>query len=135
MNSKEQSRSRFALDSIENLTKNTGEVKEDLANFIVGTPTMILQNGLGQTMAFLLSKCKGAKDPKDKHYFTYQAIAKWCKRQNEKISDEPHDFFSGISQMPQNQYLMLQEEALKMLQWLKRYARAFQEVTDNEPAE
>jgi hypothetical protein len=37
--------------------------------------------------------------------------------------------------MPQNQYLMLQEEALKMLQWLKRYARAFQEVTDNEPAE
>jgi len=135
MNSKEQLRSRFALDSIENLTQKTGDVKKDLANFIVGTPTMILQNGLGQTMAFLLSKCKGANDPTEKHYFTYQAIAKWCKRQNEKISDEPHDFFSGISQMPQNEYLMLQEEALKMLQWLKRYARAFQEVTDNESAE
>jgi len=135
MNSKEQLRSRFALGRIEKLTDKTGKVKEDLANFIVGSPTMILQNGLGQTMAFLLSKCKGAEDFTEKHYFTYQAIARWCERQNEKISGEALSFFSGIAELPQSEYLMLQEEALKMLQWLKRYARAFQEVKNNESAD
>lgn len=121
MISKEQKRSDFALNQIRNKT-----ISEDFANFIVGTPTMILQNGFGQTMAFLLSKCKGVFDENNKYFFTYQSIARWCERENDSIPSSPVDFFQAVSVLTQSEYLTLQEEALKMLQWLKRYARAFQ---------
>ena len=127
MPNKEQERSKFALNRINELTAEGGSVSEDLANFIVGTPTMILQNGFGQTMAFLLAKCRGQRNPRDKHYFTFNAIARWSRTQNDRMSDEASGFFGTLADLPQNEYLILQEEALKMLQWLKRYARAFQE--------
>ena len=122
MISKEQKRSKFALDQLKGKT-----IDEDFANFIVGTPTMILQNGFGQTMAFLLSKCKGKEDDANKYFFVFKAIAGWSERESDKISSEPSGFFEAVSQLHQSEYLTLQEEALKMLQWLKRYARAFQE--------
>lgn len=127
MVSKEQKRSKFALDQIQNILNDGGRVPEEVANFIVGAPTMILQNGFGQTMAYLLSKCKGMVDPKEKHYFTFKVIAGWCERENNQISINPSVFFDKVSQLNQHEYLHLQEEALKMLHWLKRYAKSFQE--------
>ncbi len=130
MISKEQKRSDFALKQLKDTFSNDGDltIKKDIANFIVGAPTMILQNGFGQTMAFLLSKCKGKTEKKDKHFFTFTTIARWSERINEKVPPERSGFFETVSSLEQNDYLKLQEEALKMLQWLKRYARAFQEV-------
>jgi CRISPR-associated protein Cmr5 len=128
MSSKEQQRSEFALRQLERFTSNGRRMSEDMANFIVGVPTMILQNGFGQTMAFLLAKCKGNHDFNDKHYFTFKAIARWSERQNSNIPQDEIAFFNAVAGLSQQEYLTLQEEALKMLQWLKRYARAFQEV-------
>jgi CRISPR-associated protein Cmr5 len=130
MISKEQKRSDFALKQLKDAFSNGGDfvITEKLANFIVGAPTMILQNGFGQTMAFLISKCKGRTDINDKHYFTFRTIARWSERVNDQVSSpETSGFFEAVSNLEQNDYLKLQEEALKMLQWLKRYARAFQE--------
>jgi CRISPR type III-B/RAMP module-associated protein Cmr5 len=39
-----------------NLLSNNNAVVKETANFIVEMPTMILTNGLGQTLAFLLTK-------------------------------------------------------------------------------
>jgi len=122
MISKEQERSRFALNQLDKR-----KITDDLAKFIVGAPAMILQNGFGQAMAFLLSKCKGATDESDKHYFTFRTIARWSHRINDAVPDRGSDFFAAVAKLEQSDYLKLQEEALKMLQWLKRYARAFQE--------
>ncbi|MDT8380197.1 MAG: type III-B CRISPR module-associated protein Cmr5 [Desulfotignum sp.] len=126
MNSMEQKRSDFALQQINAGMNGTNSISSDLATFIVGTPTMILQNGLGQTMAFLLAKCPGEQHSGNKHYFTFNAIAQWIRQINKKISTEPMDFFNSVSNLDQQDYLKLQDEALKMLQWLKRYAKAFQ---------
>ena len=127
MISKEQKRSDFALKSLTRLEK-TQPIEKEFANFIVGTPTMILENGFAQTMAFLLSKCAGElKEPvTNKYYFTFQTIAGWIHEINGKIPREHRSFFAAVSNLEQRDYLMAQEEALKMLQWLKRYARAFQ---------
>ena len=133
MISKEQKRSDFALKQLKDTFSNGGNltIKKELANFIVGTPTMILQNGFGQTMAFLLSKCKCKDKDKDeiedKHFFTFTTTARWSERVNKKVPSEKFAFFGAVSSLEQTDYLKLQEEALKMLQWLKRYARAFQE--------
>lgn len=121
MISKEQKRSAFALEKIR---KIGGSVTKDMANFIVGTPTMILQNGFGQTMAFLLSK---RKEKTDKHGFVFEVIRDWAVKENPKLKKDDMDFLNGISGMDQTLYLTLQEETLMLLQWLKRYAKAFQD--------
>ena len=122
MISKEQKRSEFALKKLQ----QHGKINKDLANFIVGTPTMILQNGFGQTMAFLLSKGNG-KDENEKHNFVFNTICAWSQKENENIPADKYVFFNAVAGLTQEDYLILQEEALKLLQWLKRYARAFQE--------
>ncbi|MBF0201032.1 MAG: type III-B CRISPR module-associated protein Cmr5 [Desulfamplus sp.] len=124
--SKEQQRSDFALDQLNLVMKSQEKVSQELANFIVGTPTMILQNGFGQTMAFLLAKCDGRPDPMNKHYFTFKAIAGWSSVINPAIPGGHMDFFKAVAALGQQEYLTVQEEALKMLLWLKRYAKAFQ---------
>ncbi len=122
MISKEQKRSAFALQHLQ----KHGQINKDLANFIVGTPTMILQNGFGQAMAFLLSKGNGKKKD-EKHNFVFNTICAWSGKENNKISEDKNTFFNTVAGLSQEEYLNLQEEALKLLQWLKRYARAFQE--------
>ncbi len=127
MISKEQKRSNFVLNELTRLEQSQ-PIDKEFANFIVGTPTMILENGFAQTMAFLLSKCNdnSKRTSGNKHYFTFQAIAGWSHEINSNIPTEPRAFFSAVSNLDQRDYLTIQEEALKMLQWLKRYARAFQ---------
>lgn len=127
MRSKEQKRSDYALQQLNPFMNGTGRgVDKDLATFIVGTPTMILQNGFGQTMAFLLAKCEGKEDSTNKHYFIFKAIAGWSHIINSTVPESAQNFFQVVSNLEQQKYLTLQEEALKMLQWLKRYAKAFQ---------
>lgn len=128
MISKEQQRSDYALKQLRNfMNGDSPHVPKEIATFIVGTPTMILQNGLGQTMAFLLAKCDGVPDLDNKHYFTFKAIAGWSHVINRTVPNDHMKFFQSVSNLNQNEYLTLQEEALKMLQWLKRYAKAFQQ--------
>jgi CRISPR-associated protein Cmr5 len=119
---KQQRRAQFAL---ENLSKTNNGVDEKIANFIVGTPTMILTNGLGQTLAFLLSK----KNDKEKQVFLI--IKKWlCETMNKQFgvdSVSDIDFIRKFNKLSQQEYLDAQHETLKLLEWFKRYARAFQQ--------
>jgi CRISPR-associated protein Cmr5 len=123
MQTKQQERAAFAL---EHLPGNNGSVDEKTANFIVGTPTMILTNGLGQTLAFLLSK-KGGKEKQ-----VFDIIMKWLCREMSgddefgKASLSGIDFIRKFNALSQRKYLAAQHETLKLLEWLKRYARAFQ---------
>jgi len=127
MISKEQKRSDFVLNALSRLEESQA-IDKEFANFIVGTPTMILENGFAQTMAFLLSKCSDnqKRTSANKQYFTFQTVAGWSHEINPDIPIDPRAFFTAVSNLDQRDYLTVQEEALKMLQWLKRYARAFQ---------
>lgn len=119
MASREQMRSEFTLMQIEE--KYKGKVDADTANFFVGLPTMILTNGLGQSLAFLLSNKK-----KDKYYTAYNVIKKWLI--NRKYCKEADTDLSFIKELIKDQhtYRSAQQEVLSMLNWLKRYARAFE---------
>ena len=136
MQTKEQQRSEFALKQVEKVfripEKPTLLVDKETANFVVGVPTMVLTNGLGQTLAFILSK----EDPK-KPYFakTFQVIRDWLleqKRKNLNATDKL-EFLKQIAALDQKEYLWAQQETLDMLQWLKRYVRAFQDPKSKEP--
>lgn len=128
---KEQKRSAFALRKIEEVYGTT--ISKDDANFIVGTPTMILTNGLAQTMAFLLSKKDPKKNEDVKEVKVFKILQEWLMGEVRGLEQgkDPRKFLELFAKLDQEKYLTVQEEALALLQWLKRYARAFQERERN----
>ncbi|MDR0407644.1 MAG: type III-B CRISPR module-associated protein Cmr5 [Campylobacteraceae bacterium] len=116
---KQQQRAEFALKAI----SETGEISEEIANFYAGAPTMILTNGLGQTMAFLLSK-------KEKEKRLFKIIKKWLtteKNPLRELKDKSDiEFLQAFNVLLILDYIKAQTEALRLLEWLKRYAKAFE---------
>lgn len=126
MPTKEQERSAFALKMIEK--EFPQGVDKDSANFIVGAPTMILTNGIAQSLAFLLSNRS-----KPKQYLVFRVIRSWLSTQVDKLkADSEILFLQKFSSLDHNEYLNTQNEALAMLQWFKRYARAFEVEAHND---
>jgi CRISPR-associated protein Cmr5 len=115
---KAQDRSKYALEELLILKCE----REKFAKFSAGLPSMILQNGLGQTLAFLLAKGK------DEHKASLTIIIKWLGKDHEKILDSGPDqerqAVYELSKLPQQKYLRAQTEVLSMLEWLKRYANS-----------
>lgn len=119
MQTKEQQRSAFALNQIEK--RFQVPVDKETANFVVGVPTMILANGIAQTMAFLLSK------KKDQHLKTFAVIRTWLEQEIPALKQNADlNFLKKFAELDQREYLKAQQEALALLQWLKRYVRAFE---------
>ena len=118
----QQERAKFAIEQLEKISSNQ-VIDKDIANFIVGMPNMILSNGIGQTMAFLLAKT-------DKEKKVYRILKNWiCKKYaNLGFTDKSDmDFIKTFCTLKQDKYLEIQRECLRLCEWLKRYARAFQE--------
>ncbi|MGB5230545.1 MAG: type III-B CRISPR module-associated protein Cmr5 [Desulfoprunum sp.] len=119
MQTKEQKRSAFALVQVEKVFGIP--VDKETANFVVGVPTMVLANGLGQTLAFLLSK------QKDQHTKTFSVVRKWLEQEVPGLKGGTDlEFLQSFAALDQGIYLQAQQETLALLQWLKRYVRAFE---------
>jgi len=116
MRTRGQERAKFALDKVINIQ---GEKKKDkFAKFSSGAPSMILQNGFGQALAFWLSK------KEDHHLTMFDIVKEWLCLNNLAQGQTKTDFISTISQMDQTKYLTAQKETLALLEWVKRYANA-----------
>ena len=143
MQTKEQQRSEFALNQVKKVFQIP--VDEKVANFVVGVPTMILTNGLGQTLAFLLSKHKepDARDSEEKkkdklkYRDAFDIIQRWLNQQKAMglTETDRFSFLRKLSIIDQTTYLRAQKESLAMLQWLKRYVRAFVKEEKSETPE
>lgn len=123
MNTKQQKRAEFALSALERFK---GTVPKEYAQFIVGVPTMILTNGLGQTLAFLKAK----SEKKSERKFVYETMRTYLKKEYTHFSSCSDDveFLKKLNSVPQGAYIQMQREVLLMLEWLKRYARAFEKA-------
>lgn len=111
-----QKRSEFAIDQ---LAKGVGD-QDKFTKLVKGLPAMILQNGFGQTISFILAKGK------DKTYYkkSYEIIAEWLKENKLVKSTKPGEFMIELSKMDQRNYLAAQQESLMLLEWVKRFAAA-----------
>jgi len=121
-----QKRAEFALYEVLNITEKLDEkAKKDFKSFSAGAPSMILQNGFGQALAFWLSK------KTDKHLNLFDIVMKWLSYDNGKdvknafaSKNERKEFIKELSEMKQSKYLTAQKETLALLEWVKRYASA-----------
>jgi CRISPR-associated protein Cmr5 len=116
-----QERAAFALEEVK---KVHGTDKFD--KLVAGLPAMILQNGFGQTMAFMLAKASkdGHFKETDSHYQAFRIMVAWLNKRSIVIGTKPSDFMKSLCEVPQDQYLQAQDEALQVLEWVKRYANS-----------
>ena len=121
-----QERARYALDKV--LKLNNG-LRKEFKTFSAGIPSMILQNGFGQVLAFLLAKGtdKDLKPKKnDKNIEMLKIIREWLvDKVGYAKGGDLKEFVENINEMSQQEYLSAQEETLKLLEWVKRYANSF----------
>ena len=118
-----QKRAEYALEKV--LAIPEGKKKEDFKSFSAGAPSMILQNGFGQALAFWLAKGT------DKHIAIFDIIKNWLFYEKDDIknsfvkkTEDRVDFIKELSGMDQIEYLTAQKETLALLEWVKRYANA-----------
>lgn len=121
-----QKRAAFALQQVLNNKCNS---PKEFKNFCAGAPSIILQNGFGQALAFWYAK--GKSNEVDKHQVLLDIIMNWLNYQDGDVRNEfiqpcqkTKDMVAALSEMSQSEYLSAQGEALALLEWVKRYANA-----------
>lgn len=128
MRTKGQERAAFAYDKVKQAleTLGSGSAKE-FASFIAGLPAMILQNGLGHTLCFLLAKDQSKQNTK--YWFAFKAITGWLEK-DRLISSNPTSPTKAIKELTEKEaleYMVIQEEALRFLEWFKVMSKMFVE--------
>ncbi|MCG2740709.1 MAG: type III-B CRISPR module-associated protein Cmr5 [Syntrophaceae bacterium] len=123
-----QKRAEYALERVL-LIKD----KKDFRSFSAGAPSMILQNGFGQTLSFWLAKGT-SKDGKmkenDKHIELFDVVKNWLSLKTKDINNnfanekDRTKLMKELTTMEQRQYLSAQNETLALLEWVKRFANA-----------
>lgn len=107
----EQERAAFAWAKVNSVT-DKAKYKDVIRKF----PSMVINNGLGQALAFLLAKGQ-------EHGQLYSHLQEWL-RDKKKLVDKQKDLLDGLAQEDSTAYRHATMEALALATWLKRFAEA-----------
>lgn len=116
----EQERAHFAYEKIEEINRLQENKKKEYKQLVRGLASMILQNGLGQALAFL--KAKGKKSKEDRHNILYDHINLWLKKYFKKGNN--FDILKAIREETSSSYRLYTKETLAFMVWLKKFAEA-----------
>lgn len=122
LRSMDQERAEFALKEIQTILGGPDTShKEEVRRYLNNLPALIRMNGLGQALAFF--RMKGERTA---HDTIYHMVGAWLCDANSKgrIFSESTDALSAITQSDMAHYMAAQNEALALLQWLKKFAVA-----------
>ena len=117
----DQERAEFALRKIEATLQCEHKMQAEVRRYLNNLPALIRMNGLGQALAFFRMKGEGTA-----HDAIYRMVGTWlCDASSKgRIFSESTDALSAITQSDMAHYMAAQNEALALLQWLKKFAVA-----------
>lgn len=147
----EKGRAEFAYRCAEEGKKITSNIQIDgewykddkYKSYVKKIPSMILSNGLGQTLAFVVSKRQKPKkkdrqthnpglpeNPKNAYDLIYKQLKKYMESEHtirittkdKKELIEKNDFVEWIISCNSAKYRYITQEILALLNWLKRFA-------------
>ena len=141
MNSKartlDQKRSDFALKKVMEINfkkDSNNDEKDEIQTFTAGIPSMIKQMGIGLTLAFLLSKAGSGNNSDNKYKLVFNIIKEWLNYKNGDIDNsylpgldanpEDREFIKKLNDVDQFQYITIQNEAIAIMEWVKKYTAA-----------
>ncbi len=121
MQTMQQKRAKYALEQV-NKAIDEGVDQKEFKAYAANLPAMIHINGLGQAAAFF--KSKG-----DTHETLYTILSKWLCGEINYASTQPYsacnDLLEGITEKDMHQYRVAQAEAQALMDWVKKFAKAF----------
>lgn len=124
----QQRRAKFALERIQQLPiKLKPKEQTEFTSYASGLPAMIHMNGLGQAMAFYKVKSKDRESCAQ----LYQLVSDWLTQPGQPYAGQK-TVLDGITQCHMQHYQLAQAEALVLMSWVKKFAKAF--LTDEEQA-
>lgn len=126
MKTLDQERSSYAFECISKIKGK--EFEKDASPLISKLGTLILTNGLGNTLAFLFSKGK------DHHYEVISIISNWLldrenkKFKRENVKNQIDEIMKKIVlDVSVEEYMYYTEETLRLVNWLRRFSDAMLE--------
>ena len=121
----QQQRAKYALEQVEN-ARAAGIDQKKFKSYAAGFPAMIQMNGLGQAAAFFRCQGSGEKPEAKAYKGLYDLLSGWLCSENQPFGDED-DMLEGITKGDMNSYRKAQAEALLLLDWVKKFAKAYME--------
>jgi CRISPR-associated protein Cmr5 len=118
----EQQRAAAALAFVQ-AQKDNEKQRAKLHTVIQKAPILILQNGLGQTLAFLLADTAGEGENRKAAGLLYDQLGQWLRQQG--IYPGQEDLMTQLTAANRHHYLRAQQEALALLGWMKKFAEAW----------
>lgn len=117
----EQQRAEFALKAVEGYAQLDKTRQTELRRYLIQIPALIHMNGLGQALAFYRMKGKDSS-----HEMIYQMLGQWlCQERAGRVFDgQEEDLLRAITSADMFRYMAAQNEALALLEWLKKFATA-----------
>lgn len=99
---------------------------KEYVSLVRGASATILSCGLGQTIAFYLSKASKEKENENEYDLLTKHLAQWVlgNRERPNTSKTGTDLLQEIMNNDSDRYRELTSEALAYLVWLKRFADA-----------
>ena len=120
----EQERAKYALNALNKLLEDKNKKNNDkYATYIRRLPSMILTNGLGQALAFLLAD--NAKDTHSPAIKIYHQIQHWLLSERKIYDSSDSDLMATLVKQKSSGYMHAQHETLKLLVWMKKFADAY----------
>lgn len=128
----EQKRSKYAFEQI--LKVKGKKFEKEFSSLVSKLATLILTNGLGNTLAFLFAKGK------DHHLQSVYIVVNWLinesplgkkdlKDLNDKnVEEKTQDILNRlVLNASVEEYIFYTEESLRLINWLRRYSDALLE--------
>jgi len=115
----EKGRAEFAYKCAKKASEK--EFKKDYRSYVKKIPSMILSNGLGQTLAFIKSKAKNG----NAYDFIYNQITDYMKSEHTtriKMPDNENELVEWVIRMDSTTYRYITQEILAFFNWLRRFA-------------
>lgn len=128
----DQVRARYALEQVRRRAPKDGQKPNEgtrkYATHIRSVPSMVLQSGLGQAMAFLLADAEG--DLKKPAGWLYEEIQGWLcgprsPERPERVYVSSQDLMQALVAGSRSDYQRAQEASLALLAWMRKFADAY----------
>lgn len=125
----QQQRAAYALERVErdrDENMNTKGFQSAYKSYASGLPAMIQMNGLGQAAAFYRSKAAGQDSKALAYGCLYELLSDWLTKTGQPYSAYS-DLLRGVTTEDMRTYMLAQSEAQALLDWVKKFAKAYME--------
>jgi len=128
----EKGRAESAYKCVEEAIEKLKDKSKDYKSHVKKIPSMILSNGLGQTLAFI--KAKSNSKSGDAYKLIYEQLTNYIKSEcpsRIKMPQNEKELIKWVINLDSTDYRHLTEELLSFLNWLKRFSEGLIEDKKN----